>query len=95
LSSRKEHFLPAFAPGTPRFAERRASRVLTLSEQLNLALARRYASSSEKFSPDQTCLFDEAETDGETVSAVDGDADAHDDEVVVAACTTCTMNGRG
>jgi len=39
------------------------SRVLTLQEQLNLALARRYAASSEKLSPDQYRLFDEAEAD--------------------------------
>jgi hypothetical protein len=38
------------------------AQVLTLTEQLNLALARRYAASSEKLSPDQICLFDEAET---------------------------------
>jgi len=38
------------------------AQVLTLTEQLNLALARRYAASSEKLSPDQIRLFDEAET---------------------------------
>ena len=37
------------------------AQVLTLTEQLNLALARRYAASSEKLSPDQIRLFDEAE----------------------------------
>jgi len=37
------------------------AQVLTLTEQLNLALARRYAASSEKLSSDQTRLFDEAE----------------------------------
>ncbi|MCP4277695.1 MAG: IS66 family transposase [Gammaproteobacteria bacterium] len=37
--------------------------VLTLQEQLNLALARRYAASSEKMSADQLRLFDEAELD--------------------------------
>jgi transposase len=37
------------------------AKVLTLQEQLNLALARRYAASSEKLSPDQVNLFDEAE----------------------------------
>jgi len=37
--------------------------VLTLQEQLNLALARRYASSSEKVSKDQLHLFNEAEMD--------------------------------
>jgi transposase len=42
-----------------------------LQEQLNLAIARRYAASSEKISPDQFRLFDEAEVD---------DNDADDDE---------------
>jgi transposase len=37
--------------------------VLTLQEQLNLAIARRYAASSEKVSADQLRLFDEAELD--------------------------------
>ena len=49
--------------------------VLTLTEQLNLALARRYAASSEKLSPDQICLFDEAELEGETESDIDALAD--------------------
>jgi len=46
------------------FAEnqRYKTQVLTLTEQLNLALARRYAASSEKLSPDQVSLFDEAES---------------------------------
>lgn len=48
---------------------------LTLQEQLNLALARRYAASSEKISPDQYRLFDEAETDTE--------APLEDDEVII------------
>ena len=39
------------------------AQVLTLTEQLNLALARRYAASSEKLSPDQIRLFDEAEAE--------------------------------
>ena len=39
------------------------AKVLSLQEQLNLALARRYAASSEKLSPDQIRLFDEAEQD--------------------------------
>ena len=38
-----------------------SAQVLSLQEQLNLALARRYAASSEKISPDQIRLFDEAE----------------------------------
>ena len=38
------------------------AQVLTLTEQLNLALARRHAVSSEKLSPDQIRLFDEDET---------------------------------
>ncbi len=45
--------------------EQLTARVLTLQEQLNLALARRYAASSEKLSPDQIRLFDEAESNAE------------------------------
>jgi len=61
--------------------------VLTLTEQLNLALARRYAASSEKLSPDQICLFDEAELDGAAVSDTDvaASAEADDDAIMVAA----------
>jgi transposase len=51
------------------------AQVFTLQEQLNLALARRYAASSEKISPDQYRLFDEAETDTE--------APLEDDEVII------------
>ncbi len=60
-------------------------RVLTLTEQLNLALARRYAASSEKLSPDQICLFDEAELDSEAAAGTDAEAAADDDEIMVAA----------
>jgi transposase len=42
------------------------AQVLSLQEQLNLALARRYAASSEKISPDQIRLFDEAEVEAPT-----------------------------
>jgi transposase len=60
--------------------------VLTLTEQLNLALARRYAASSEKLSPDQIALFDEAELDAvDAEQAPEADAEADADEVVVAA----------
>ena len=45
--------------------------VVSLTEQLNLALARRYAASSEKLSPDQIRLFDEAEQD--TAEAADSE----------------------
>ncbi len=54
------------------------TQVLTLTEQLNLALARRYAASSEKISPDQVLMFDEAETDVEV-------APDTDDEILVPA----------
>jgi transposase len=53
-------------------------KITTLQEQLNLALARRYAASSEKISPDQIRLFNEAERDVEV-------ALESDDEVLVPA----------
>ena len=43
-------------------------KVSLLQEQLNLALARRYAASSEKLSPDQIRLFDEAEVEQATAT---------------------------
>ena len=55
--------------------QRYKAQVLSLQEQLNLALARRYAASSEKISPDQYRLFDEAETDNE--------APLEDDDVII------------
>lgn len=51
--------------------------VLTLTEQLNLALARRYAASSEKIAPDQIRLFDEAEVEAQAVMP------SEDDEITV------------
>jgi len=59
--------------------------VLTLTEQLNLALARRYAASSEKLSPDQISLFDEAELDGAANLDATSDASTEVVEITVAA----------
>jgi transposase len=56
--------------------------ILTLTEQLNLVLARRYAARSEKLAPDQSRLFDGAETDAgsdETAGDEDRDDDADTD----------------
>ena len=60
--------------------QRYKTQILTLQEQLNLALAKRYAASSEKISPDQVCMFNEAE------AAVESAPDA-DDEIIVPAHT--------
>ena len=49
------------------------AQVLTLTEQLNLALARRYAASSEKLSPDQIRLFDEAEIETQAAASTEDD----------------------
>ena len=43
--------------------ERIKTHVLILQEQLNIAIAKRYAASSEQCSPNQIRLFDEAEVD--------------------------------
>lgn len=64
--------------------QRYKNQVLTLTEQLNLALARRYAASSEKRSPDQIGLFDEAEFDSGVLEPV-VDASGDGDEITVAA----------
>ena len=67
--------------------EQLKARVLSLQEQLNLALARRYAASSEKLSPDQIRLFDEAEV--ETQTAVPAE-----DETVTIPAHTRRKRGR-
>ncbi len=51
--------------------EQLTARILTLQEQLNLALARRYAASSEKLSADQIRLFDEAEVETQTAASAE------------------------
>jgi transposase len=51
------------------------ARVLSLQEQLNLALARRYAASSEKLSPDQIRLFDEAECEANLAVGEEDDSE--------------------
>jgi len=61
--------------------EQLQSKVVSLQEQLNLALARRYAASSEKLSPDQIRLFDEAEAETQA------SAPAEDETVTVPAYT--------
>ncbi len=65
-------------------------RVETLQEQLNLALARRYAASSEKIPADQLRLFDEAEVDA---GAAD-DAPADDANTVEVAGYVRNKRGR-
>jgi len=67
--------------------EQLQSRVLTLQEQLNLALARRYAASSEKLSPDQIHLFDEAELETQA-------AEPTEDETVTVPGHTRRKRGR-
>ncbi len=57
------------------------SKVTLLQEQLNLALARRYAASSEKIAPDQIRLFDEAE------AGIQISAPAEEETVTVPAYT--------
>ena len=65
-----------------------SAKVLSLQEQLNLALARRYAASSEKLSPDQIYLFDEAE------ALVDAEDQAEVDETVEVPAHTRKKRGR-
>jgi transposase len=67
--------------------EQLESKVILLQEQLNLALAKRYAASSEKISPDQVCLFDEPEV--ETPAT-----DDTDDDVIVVPAHTRKKRGR-
>ncbi|MFZ8985164.1 MAG: IS66 family transposase [Steroidobacteraceae bacterium] len=69
---------------------RLGAKVLSLQEQLNLALARRYAASSEKLSPDQIRLFDEAEVDV-LDDAID---EVEQDDVVEVPAHTRKKRGR-
>ncbi len=64
-----------------------------LQEQLNLAIARRYATSSEKISPDQFRLFDEAENET-NVSEPEGDEVFNADTTVVTEHTRKKKTGR-
>ncbi|HDY84030.1 MAG TPA: IS66 family transposase [Halieaceae bacterium] len=66
--------------------EQLESKVILLQEQLNLALAKRYAASSEKISPDQVCLFDEPEVE---IPATDDT-----DDVIVVPAHTRKKRGR-
>ena len=68
--------------------------VLTLTEQLNLAIARRYAASSEKISPDQIYLFDEAEAAGCAGADADDTAEPEADETVTVAAHQRKKRGR-
>ncbi len=63
--------------------------VLTLQEQLNLAIARRYAASSEKISTDQFRLFDEAEVEVESSQGPDAN-----DTIMIEAHTRTAKRGR-
>ena len=66
--------------------EQLASQVVILQEQLNLALAKRFAARSEKRSADQIRLFDEAESDA-------GAAVEHEVEDTVAVSRHCRKKG--
>jgi transposase len=66
------------------------AKVLSLQEQLNLALARRYAASSEKLSPDQIYLFDEAEAE----ALADANDEAEIEETVEVPGYTRKKRGR-
>jgi len=62
------------------------SKVIILQEQLNLAIARRFAASSEKISPDQVLLFDEAESDL-LLHDANIDESSSEDSIVIPAHT--------
>jgi transposase len=74
--------------------QRYKAQVLTLTEQLNLAIARRYAASSEKISPDQIFLFDEAEAAGCAGADADDTAEPAADETVTVAAHQRKKRGR-
>jgi transposase len=65
-----------------------SAKVFVLQEQLNLALAKRYAASSEKVSPDQIYLFGEAEAE------VDEGSESRSDDHVTVGSYTRKKGGR-
>ena len=65
------------------------TQVLLLQEQLHLARAQRYAARSEKCSPDQIRLFNEAEAE------VDASADIVEDDAAPVTIAEHTRNKRG
>jgi transposase len=65
-----------------------------LQEQLNLALARRYAARSEKITTDQLRLFDEAEVDAHAVTPVMDGMTESSDTIVIAEHTRHQTRGR-
>jgi len=67
-----------------------SAKVVVLQEQLNLALAKRYAASSEKLSPDQIYLFDEAEAEAQ----IESTAPAPQDDTVTIGPYTRKKRGR-
>ncbi len=69
--------------------EQLQSKVLSLQEQLNLALARRFGARSEKLPPDQIRLFDEAEVDAEAETTASAD-----DETIPVPAHTRKKTGR-
>jgi len=64
------------------------TQVVLLQEQLNIALAKRFALRSEQLSPDQIRLFDEAE------STTDGEAETESDDNVVVSAHARKTGGR-
>lgn len=67
------------------------NKVALLQEQLHLALARRYAASSEKIRADQLRLFDEAEVDAGSMGDVTTQSD---DTITVVGHTRTPKRGR-
>ncbi|MEQ8693405.1 MAG: IS66 family transposase [Pseudomonadales bacterium] len=74
-----------------RETQQQSARILSLQEQLNLALARRFAARSEKLSPDQIRLFDEAEADALTA---DAELNASEDDAVTVPAHRRRKGGR-
>jgi hypothetical protein len=70
-----------------RSNEQLQSKVIILQEQLNIALVKRYAASSEKLSPDQIRLFDEAEADTQAQEV------SEEDDTVSCSCAPASKAG--
>lgn len=70
------HNLPDDIAALKALVQSKDQRIAALEEELRLALHKRFAVSSEKISPDQINLFDEAEQQAQSEAATTPDTDA-------------------
>ena len=93
LRAHVEHLRAALAEKDHRLAEREAT-IEYLSEQLRLAIARRFAPSAERVAEAQLGLFNEAETLDEPDAAADSASDASETAAPIAVPAHARARGK-